>query len=268
MKYDWTFVIKTITPKDAEYILQRNEGNRKLRKQTMKKYASIMEAGNWIVTPEAIVISKTGRLLNGQHRLSAVVDCGRPVDFLVAENVSDDVFHAIDRGATRTVADALRVDKKTTEVARLAAHIAYGTHPAMVSDDQVKSFIPIFDEVHETLRGVSKTNAKVFSSTPFRLAACTRILAGDDEYFILNLYHDLVQSRVGNLPPIGQAAVGAVLANRWINGGGQAGMKQTLAKAWDVFDASKQNNTRVQIKDADTRLGEIRVILNALKNEK
>lgn len=64
-----------ITPELAKKYLGGNEGNRKIRPQVVAAYMADMLNGNWndspdIVTP--IMISREGRLIDGQHRLTAV----------------------------------------------------------------------------------------------------------------------------------------------------------------------------------------------------
>lgn len=100
--------IETISPQDAEQLLKSNVNNRKVRKTRVALYAKQIENGQWQSTGEAIKISKTGRLLDGQHRLHAVVQAGKPVQFLVIRDLEDDVFKVLDSGLTRGASDVVR----------------------------------------------------------------------------------------------------------------------------------------------------------------
>ena len=58
-------------------LLKANSTNRELRNHVVEGYVDQMKKGQWREdTGETIKISKTGRLLDGQHRLNAIVKFG------------------------------------------------------------------------------------------------------------------------------------------------------------------------------------------------
>ena len=63
----------TITPGDAEQMLESNEANRNMRARVVSAYARDMETDRWLVTGETIKIGRHGELLDGQHRLQAII---------------------------------------------------------------------------------------------------------------------------------------------------------------------------------------------------
>ena len=81
-----------ISPQVAEEILKMNTHNRKMNINTAKAYAHDMQNGNWeFGNPEPITIRRSdGVLLNGQHRLQAVILSGKTIPFFVA-TVGDDI---------------------------------------------------------------------------------------------------------------------------------------------------------------------------------
>lgn len=91
----------------AELLLEKNRSNRKLRLPTVEKYARLMAEGHWILNNDAIVVSYTDELLNGQHRLRAVVKSGRAVPMLILWNADPAAFEMMDRALPRSVGDAL-----------------------------------------------------------------------------------------------------------------------------------------------------------------
>jgi hypothetical protein len=99
--------VETITPSIAKKMLEGNVDNRKLRKFRVEQYADAIRRGMWDIQNDAITISKTGRLLNGQHRLSAIVEANTAVQCLVLRGVDDSTFATIDSGLARTANDAL-----------------------------------------------------------------------------------------------------------------------------------------------------------------
>lgn len=98
-----------VTPKMAAEWLTRNEHNRKIQDAVVQRYAEAMIAGEWRVNGETIKIGKSGRLLDGQYRLSAIVRCGLAIPLMVAHDVDDDVFDTIDTGRPRGGADVMSI---------------------------------------------------------------------------------------------------------------------------------------------------------------
>lgn len=91
-----------ITPSTAKKYLEKNVGNyRKLDKSRVSCYAEEMTNGTWQDNGETIKFSKEGRLLDGQHRLSAIVRSGRCVGMYVVRDVAANV-NVIDVGKPRT----------------------------------------------------------------------------------------------------------------------------------------------------------------------
>ena len=68
--------VVTITPTVAEEMLKKNAGNRKVSKMVVSKYAAEMKAGRWIQTHQGMAIDETGKIVDGQHRLYAVIKSG------------------------------------------------------------------------------------------------------------------------------------------------------------------------------------------------
>jgi hypothetical protein len=104
---DITVAIEVITPSSAKKLLEGNTDNRKLRKHRVAQYTDAMKRGLWEIQNDAITISKSGKLLNGQHRLTAIVESNQPCQCLVLRGVDDSAYTSIDSGLGRSVNDAL-----------------------------------------------------------------------------------------------------------------------------------------------------------------
>lgn len=107
-----------ITPELAQKILALNptlseedaavyKRNRKLTRPQVEKWKRVIAAGRWKLTHEGLAISNTLKLLDGQHRLTAVAEGETPVEFIIFAGVDEDTFKVIGQGKTRTAADAL-----------------------------------------------------------------------------------------------------------------------------------------------------------------
>ena len=115
--------IVDVTPEAAAEILMNNNRNRSLRGDYVLKLAAAMERGEWQVNGEPIQIAEDGTLLNGQHRLNAVVESGTTVPMLVVRGLPIDAQMTMDSGLRRNLSDVLALHGET-ETANLAAMLA------------------------------------------------------------------------------------------------------------------------------------------------
>lgn len=98
-----------ITPKlAAEWLSKTPEFQRKVRSETVDSYARDMLYGRWAVTHQAIAFDVSGRLIDGQHRLHAIVKAGVSITMLVTTGAPSDSYGHVDLGLKRSVIDALR----------------------------------------------------------------------------------------------------------------------------------------------------------------
>lgn len=117
-----------VTPELAAAWLAQMPRNRTLRREVVAKYARDMAAGRWRYTGESIKKAPDGALLDGQHRLHAIVATGVSVEMPVTYNVEPDAQDVMDGGIARTAGDMLtmrgeRYANQIAAMARLAAAV-------------------------------------------------------------------------------------------------------------------------------------------------
>lgn len=142
---DPQIAIEEITPAKARAYLGKSEGNRKIRHKHVEHLANTIVAGKWKMTGEAIQVDTNGRLMNGHHRLHAVIKANHPIKNLVVCNLPPDAMNHIDTGKSRTAADALsfEYDVKNQNVwaavARMSAALSDGAKVQSygISNDKV-----------------------------------------------------------------------------------------------------------------------------------
>lgn len=249
--------IEVITPQKARDYLARNAGNRALRPSWVDTLRLVIQRGEWKLSHQGIALAPDGRLLDGQHRLSAIVAAGRAVPMWVFRNVSPDAFAAMDRGNRRTLADVTREDRRVIETTRVLAQIMTGKSPRGVTDGFT---IQVLDacraEVTEVCRAISCSNSKR-TSAPIRAAAALRIMLGTDRAYVLKLL-DAFARMMDGLPPVcmsllrqmDSGAVGSRM-DKW----------DLLARALIMFDPSKRIITRIQVNSVDAVLQEAAAVL-------
>ena len=104
--------VERITPKMAREYLERNmPSNRRINREIVRRYARIMKCGGWELTHQGIAFDSNGTLIDGQHRLKAIIEADTPVDMLVTVGVEHTPGDAlsIDVGAKRTLLNIMQI---------------------------------------------------------------------------------------------------------------------------------------------------------------
>lgn len=102
-----TCSVETITPIQAKIYLEKNFGNRPISRPTVDLYVRQMQDGLWKLNNDAISFGTNGRLLNGQHRLTAVIESNKEQQFVVVRGLEDGAFVTMDNGKNRIASDVL-----------------------------------------------------------------------------------------------------------------------------------------------------------------
>lgn len=112
----------TITPDIAGDWLAKNTHNRKMSEQSAKDLAKVITEGQWVMNGESIIIGEDGVLVDGQHRLAAIVMANRAVESVVVFDAPPPAYETVDTGKRRNLADALYVRDEANP--QLLANIA------------------------------------------------------------------------------------------------------------------------------------------------
>lgn len=114
-----TFSIQTITPAIAEQWLATQVVNRHTSGPIISRFSGAMQRGEWVMNGESIKFDADGHLVDGQHRLRAVIHSGVPMTTLVATGLSPQARETVDIGHSRAVSDilAMRGERWSTVLA-------------------------------------------------------------------------------------------------------------------------------------------------------
>jgi len=114
-----------ITPDIALAYLGMNNGNRPLNELHVSNLAGAMTRGEWMFNGDSIRMTKSGKLIDGQHRLNAIIKCGLPQKIMVVTGLDDDAFLTIDCGRARGAQDSLAIQgyQATTTLATTARYL-------------------------------------------------------------------------------------------------------------------------------------------------
>lgn len=120
----------TITPKMAERFLAYNKGNRAMRRQNVIYWERALLNGEVRLTHQGVAIqgnkTRPERLIDGQHRLQAIVNTKQPMEVMLATGVSPEAFAVLDSGVSRSMADRSALTKNEILFANFAFRVFRG----------------------------------------------------------------------------------------------------------------------------------------------
>jgi hypothetical protein len=110
--------ITQVTPGMAQkWLSESNVHNRPLYEKTVESYAADMKRGFWALNNQGIGFDEKGTLIDGQHRLQAIVNSGATVPMLIVRGLSEN-FHdghltqeTVDQGKPRMAGDILTLTR-------------------------------------------------------------------------------------------------------------------------------------------------------------
>lgn len=125
-EYKAVAAVELIGPDEAAKLLGANTHNRHLRSTIVERLARAMAQGEWDLNGESIKVSTSGALIDGQHRLAAVVEAKATIPFVVVRGLNAPVQETVDIGERRSLSDVLSLrGEKDTNVLAAALRVAW-----------------------------------------------------------------------------------------------------------------------------------------------
>lgn len=209
--------LRLLTPDDARALLKHNTDNRPLRAAKVEQLAKLIKEGKWAPTHQGIGIAGTGRILDGQHRLHAIVSAGVAVEINVTTGLEEEVYRWIDCGTARQAHDRLhlvddpRINQIACSVVNNYVKIAQSDHQAQIDSlencflSMSDAFLYVASAFSKPVRGVAlmpvgAALASYHHKHPVQaVEACESLLTGrmlDDNNPILTLREALLAKRI------------------------------------------------------------------------
>lgn len=121
-----THSIVVVTPEMAKrWLAEHNTHNRPISETRVAQYIADMESGRWTFNGETIQFDKHGVLLNGQHRLMAIIATGIAQTFLIVRGLDRSSQITMDQGTRRNPKDQLQIAGIVTDNTVAAAIRTY-----------------------------------------------------------------------------------------------------------------------------------------------
>jgi hypothetical protein len=179
----------SITPRIAEDWLSKNTHNRNVRPAMVDAYARDMEAGKWTLNGEAIKFAKGGVLLDGQHRLHAVIKSNTTIKALVVRGVDPDVQDTMDTGAVRKYGDQLRLSghRNASTLASVARRVVLWESGQRTNTGKIKATHSEMAEALERYPGIAESadfadQVRRLSGLPASIVGLAHFLFGQIDY--------------------------------------------------------------------------------------
>lgn len=109
----------TISPELATTLLEHNRLNRPLNDQHVQRIARQIIDDKWRFNGDTIKIAEGGDVLDGQHRLWAVIEAKKPIETILVRGVAREAFATI---------DTLRKPRSGSDILALAGATRYRNH--------------------------------------------------------------------------------------------------------------------------------------------
>lgn len=202
----------TVSPIEANKYLVSSLHNRPMKKRRVASIADDIVNGKWTESPAPIVFDKEGHLIDGQHRMAAILKANKPVSLWACYDCDNNTV--IDRGIPRSTGDALYMrgvlSKDLSNPAVIAIVKRYDViknGKRFLSDDYIADFIlGHADALAKTLAITSMKGGILCKCAGFRTAIFAALDEGIDSD-ILSQFTYVVHTGFMNCPEQSSAVV-------------------------------------------------------------
>ena len=239
-----TTCVETITPQQAHELLAKNVSNRAVRRSWVKTLTNVILRGEWLVTHQGIAITRENQLVDGQHRLMALVAAGRSVEMNVSYDVDPRAYGVIDGGVKRTTSDQLRESPTVVAVARMVWKLPGPVEKTVPSSGQIAQILdwargPIERVVDLSPGRSARTSAGAM------LPIAVYDMAGKGSA-VLPVYAAFTRLEYDDMPPSVRALLSQITDRKPSASNGRA--FEMAARTWRAFDPGNWEVKRIVLK--------------------
>lgn len=257
--------LKTITPEIAANMLEANTSNRPLTEVNVAGLVKEMKGGRWKVNGDMIRFSDSNIIIDGQHRLHAVVRSGITIQSWVMDGLPSDVFDTIDVGKRRSAGDTLGCRGEINACRMAAALIMIDKYMTgrveksiQYSNTEVEGLLGKYPDVRESL--MTTMNGKGLL-LPSILDACHYLFSKKDpvmtEGFMEKIFKGVGLEEGDPWYVLRERLLTNSIANAKLS---KAFMMALCIKAWNAARQGKRI-TKLQLNLVDGKMGVFPVVL-------
>jgi hypothetical protein len=236
---------EVITPSLAQAYLDSSPGNRKISRARVREYAAMMAAGRWVVTSQGIAFDREGRLINGHHRLLAIIVAGATVVMFVARGEDRANFAYLDYVNPRNMSDRTGIPSSVTRILTSALRVSNSRLERDVAATKRLSESAFGRRAAELIE-YCPTNARFFSQAPIQAAAVLCSLVSGDSY-AFEQYRALVTQDYSAMSSFTSVFCRNAVKGRYETASGSTAVQITFTYAMKVLDRRNSDLTQVKI---------------------
>lgn len=238
--------VQEVTPEQAaEWLAKKPTRQRRIARPHVERLKKQLHAGAMSIVPQAFLFEEeTGGLMDGQHRLTAIVETGIGLDAaVIVSGVPADKFESIDSGKRRDASQFVNAPNYTMITAAARYYLSYKTNPAMV-DLPALLLSRTIQEVVEVAEGNERlqhfarraTNSAKSWKGPISIVAAIATLADEKgQGAQVEEWLDGLQTGAG----LGVGDPRIPLRNHFLSGGGKGMGKRAkwgmVVKCWNAY---------------------------------
>ena len=236
-----TTTIETITPETARLYLEFNSNQqRSIRYGWVRSLSKMIKDGDFILTHQSIAFDKTGALIDGQHRLLAIVDAEKPARIMVTRGVDPEAWHATDQGVVRTAKEVTGLERRSAESARFIAKMVFNegrpSSKKMIDITRSRLGMKI-----EEIRKHAPSLPRYYAQVPMLVIASLRDLISDSDD-AKNQYRALTIQDFDSMSSASKA-----LCRQVTSGVARKTGPDMYCRAWVVFDPKRAGLSKIQV---------------------
>lgn len=241
-----------VTPEKAAEFLKMNKVNRPIRKAHVAEIADLISRGKWQLNHLGLAFNKHGDLLDGQHRLHAIIKSGVTVPIRVTRDLDFDqpMGLMVDQLVLkRNASDMMMTQQKPTQIATVIARLCNGWNKPPI--DYIQECMTKLQNEIEMVCSVSTNHIALLGMASVKAAAISMHIYDKTDYPFKSLQR-LNNQDFANMTTA-EHAYSRILMSRSYKGERQ---DQTFARALSVFDQRNANANKLYI--SDVRYSEVK----------
>lgn len=242
-------VLETISPETAKLWLEMaNRTNRPMRTMHVSDLAQSIRKGQWRQTHQGVAFSADGELLDGQHRLAAIVEAGIPVAMWVWRGMHQSTMGVIDTGLKRSLSDRVMMPRRTIDVIAYYHRVLGNIHQPTADDigPYKAAFLNTIIGLQEYCGAVSKR----MTAAPVRAAAVICAIDRSRE-FSFKTYRAVALRHSEEYTPITHSFCRQVERIRTI---GHPERNEIFCKSLRIFDQAYATLSTATVKNVDASM--------------
>jgi hypothetical protein len=252
-----TEIIK-VTPSMARMWLEKNHmRQRNVLPTHVNHLAQQMAAGQWQLNGEPVIFDEDGNVIDGQHRLYAIIQSGTEQMMLVVSGIESRAFLTINTGRSRTAANVLAINgiKNFSLIATVVTGVWNYRRALTTNEGKGGSLNSTARPSRQDVLEEYEKNAEDYQHAahlamkckhlvgpgPTAIVAALAIIDGSQDTEVVNMFFDLISTGINieHNSPVYR------LRERLIkNKGGMSKLSQhhlvlLTARAWNLFACEK-----------------------------